>query len=133
MDPHSCGKKIFVLTVLVSCAASIGGLVGSGVRLRLRVSSSSGPASFCGVLVSSPLVSRAEFEYCADIYRAQYTRVLSAMLGYSRAEVLYVQNVSAGGAETARQYTSVLRSVYVGAVFKLGAGIGVYRAPTILP
>ena len=71
VDPHSCGKKIFVLTVLVSCVASIGGLVGSGVRLRLRVSSSSGPASFCGVLPARFPLSRAEFEYCAGIYRAQ--------------------------------------------------------------
>ena len=31
---------------------------------------------------------RAEFEYCADIYRAQYTRVLSGRLGNTRAHVL---------------------------------------------
>ena len=81
-------------------------------------------------------LSRHEFEYCAGIYRAQYTRVLSAMLGNSRADVLYVQDVSAKGAETARLYPSVLRSVYVGAVLKTWrgkAGIAVYRAPTILP
>ena len=115
-------KRFFVLTVLVSSAASIGGLVRSGVRLRLRVSSLSGPASFCGVLASSSLVSRAEFEYCADIYRAQYTRVSTGRLGYSRGDILYVQDVSAKGAETARRYTSVLRSVYAGAVFKFSAG-----------
>ena len=37
-------------------------------------------------------------------------------------DVQDVQDVSARGAEPARLYTSVLRSVYVGAVFKLGAG-----------
>ena len=116
----------------MSCAASIGGLVGSGIRLRLRVSSSSGPASFCGVLVSSPLVSRAEFEYCADIYRAQYTCVLSAMLGNSRADVLYVQDVSTEGAETIPECTLGIcrRSIQT---LRGKAGIGVYRAPTILP
>ena len=67
-------------------------------------------------------LSRAEFEYCADIYQAQYTRVLSAMLGNSRADVLYVQDVSAEGAETARLYPSVLRSVYAGAVVQTQRG-----------
>ena len=58
----------------------------------------------------------------APTYTERSTLVYCRQCSATRADVLYVQDVSAEGAETARLYPSVLRSVYVGTVFKTRRG-----------